>query len=91
MAHVPGMFPRKKFEIWVPEMQFQFVTFWRIPLIIKYIKDMIFYDLKNVPFPRHLFSEINNWKSHLEKLEGGGVRVTLRKPKPKFNIDVDNG
>jgi hypothetical protein len=46
--------------------------------IMKYIKDMIFYDdhLKNVPFPRHLFSEINQ----LEKLPwktGGGVRVTL--------------
>ena len=25
MAHVLGMFSRKKFEIWVPEMQFQAV------------------------------------------------------------------
>jgi hypothetical protein len=49
------------------------VTFWRIPMIIKYIKDMIFYDLKNVPFLRHLFSEINNWKRHLGKLEEGSV------------------
>ena len=41
--------------------------------MITYIKDMIFYDLKNVPFLRHLFSEINNWKSHLGKLEEGSV------------------
>jgi hypothetical protein len=42
-------------------------------MIIKYIKDMIFYDLKNMLFPRHLFSEINNWRSYLGKLEEGSV------------------
>jgi hypothetical protein len=41
------------------------------------IKDMIFYDLKRpqkrIPFPRHLFAEINNWENHLGKLEEGSV------------------
>ena len=42
MAHLPGMFPRgKSFKSGVPEKQFG-GTFWRIPIIIKYIKDNIF-------------------------------------------------
>jgi hypothetical protein len=60
------------------------VTFWRIPIIIKYIKYIIFYDLKNVPFPRHLFSEINQLEKSPWKT-GGGVHEAGRKK--KFNLD----
>jgi hypothetical protein len=35
---------------------------------------MIFYDIKNVPFPRHLFLEINQLEKSLWKT-GGGVRA----------------
>ena len=37
---------------------------------------MIFYDLKNVPFPRYLFSEINQLEKSPWKT-GGGIHVTL--------------
>ena len=39
---------------------------------------MIFYDLKNVPFPRHLFSEIDQLEKSPWKT-GGGVHEAGRK------------
>ena len=77
MAHVLGMFPGKSLKSGVPEMGFQAVwggVFGNIPMIIKYINDMSFYDIKNVPFPRHLFLEINQLEKSLWKT-GGGVRA----------------
>jgi hypothetical protein len=53
------------------------VAFLGIPMIIKYINDMIFYDIKNVPFPRHLFLEINQLEKSLWKTGGGVHAVTF--------------